>query len=161
MGAGTWESHHAITRLMYEYADCVDRADFDGIGRIFAAGRITQPGVPGGIEGAEAVASLYRGTNRVHPDGTLRTRHLTTNVIVDIDEPADTATASSSFVVFQDTPNVRLQPIVTGRYRDRFRRVADVWRFEEREMRVEHIGDVSEHLTAETLAMIERGRIDS
>jgi hypothetical protein len=28
MGAGTWERHHAITTLMYRYAECVDQADF-------------------------------------------------------------------------------------------------------------------------------------
>ena len=37
MSAGTWESHHAITTLMYHYAECVDAADFDGIAELFAA----------------------------------------------------------------------------------------------------------------------------
>ena len=32
MGAGTWESHHAITALLYRYAECIDAADFDGDG---------------------------------------------------------------------------------------------------------------------------------
>ena len=31
MAAGTWESHHAITTLMYRYAECIDAADFDAI----------------------------------------------------------------------------------------------------------------------------------
>ena len=70
----------------------------------------------------DAVANLYRSTNRVHDDGTLRTRHLTTNVIVDIDEAAGTAQTRSAFVVFQATAGVPLQPIVSGRYRDDFAR---------------------------------------
>ena len=37
MGAGTWESYHAITTLMFRYAECVDAADFDGIAALFAA----------------------------------------------------------------------------------------------------------------------------
>jgi 3-phenylpropionate/cinnamic acid dioxygenase small subunit len=146
MGAGEWASHHAITTLMYRYAECVDAADFAGIGALFEHGQLTTRGLPGAIVGADAVRDLYRGTNKVHPDGTLMTRHLTTNVIVDIDEDADTATARSSFVVFQSTPSVPLQPIVTGRYRDRFERVDGEWRFAEREMGVEQFGDVSDHL---------------
>ncbi|MGQ0824985.1 MAG: hypothetical protein ACT4OX_08165 [Actinomycetota bacterium] len=29
MGAGTWESHHAITMLLFRYAEYVDAAAFD------------------------------------------------------------------------------------------------------------------------------------
>ncbi len=146
MSAGEWASYHAITTLMYRYAECVDRADFDTIGQIFEHGEMTTRGMGGAIVGAHAVAGLYRHTNKVHPDGTTLTRHLTTNVIVDIDEAADTATARSSFVVFQATPAVPLQPIIAGRYRDAFTRVDGEWQFTRREMGVEQIGDVSDHL---------------
>lgn len=146
VGAGEWSSYHAITTLMFRYAECVDAADFDGIGELFAHGEMTTRGMDGAIVGADAVADLYRHTNKVHPSGTLMTRHLTTNVIVDIDEAADRATSRSSFVVFQATPTVSLQPIVTGRYHDSFRRVGGEWQFAQREMGVEHIGDVSDHL---------------
>ena len=40
MGAGTWESHHAITTLMYRYAECVDSAHFEGLSELFAHGTI-------------------------------------------------------------------------------------------------------------------------
>lgn len=146
MGAGTWESHHAITELMYRYTEYIDAADFDAIGVLFAQGRLTTKDVPGSVDGAEAVANLYRSTNKVHDNGTLRTRHLCVNPIVDIDEASDRASARSSFVVFQATGDLPLQPIVAGRYRDRFERVEGVWRFAEREMNVEQVGDVHEHL---------------
>jgi 3-phenylpropionate/cinnamic acid dioxygenase small subunit len=147
MGAGTWESHHAITSLMYRYAELVDAADFAGIGALFGNARITNEGVEGAIVGRAAITRLYESTNRVHADGTLRTRHLTANVQVDVDEPTGTATARSSFVVFQQTATLPLQPIVTGRYRDRFVRGADgQWGFEERHIVVDHVGDVREHL---------------
>ena len=154
MSAGTWESHHAITTLMYEYADCVDRADFDGIGALFTQGAITQHGVPGAVPGPDGVANLYRSTNKVHADGTLRTRHLTANAIVDIDEDAGTAAARSVFVVFQCTAATPLQPIVSGRYRDRFARTEGPWHFVEREMHVEHLGNVADHLSEAVLALL-------
>ena len=118
MGAGTWESHHAITALLYRYAEYIDAADFGGIGELFADGKITNEGYRGAIVGRDAVRDLYKGTNRVHADGTLRTRHLAVNVFVDIDEDAGIATARSAFVVFQATDALPLQPIVAGRYHD-------------------------------------------
>jgi len=147
MGAGTWESHHAITTLMFRYTECIDAADFDGIGALFTEGRITTRGIPGAVEGAEAVRALYAGSNKVHPDGTLRTRHLCANVIVDVDEDAGTATARSSFLVLQATEELPLQPIVAGRYADAFVRVDGAWVWREREMAVEQVGDTHEHLT--------------
>ena len=146
MGAGEWASHHAITTLMYRYAEYVDAADFASIGALFADGEMTTRGMPGAIVGADAVAGLYSHTNKVHSNGTLMTRHLTTNVVVDIDEAEDAAAARSSFVVFQATVQVALAPIVAGRYRDRFQRVDGAWRFAQREMDVQQIGDVSDHL---------------
>jgi 3-phenylpropionate/cinnamic acid dioxygenase small subunit len=146
VGAGTWESYHAITTLLYRYVECIDAADFDAIGALFARGVITNEGFDGEIAGADAVANLYRSTNHVHDDGTLRTRHLTTNVIVDIDESANHATTRSAFVVFQATPDLPLQPIVAGRYHDRFARTDGEWSFARRHIILEQIGDVREHL---------------
>ena len=41
---------------------------------------------------------------------------------------------------------VPLQPIVTGRYRDRFARVDGAWRFARRHIIVDHVGEVRDHL---------------
>jgi 3-phenylpropionate/cinnamic acid dioxygenase small subunit len=158
MGAGTWESHHAITTLMFRYAEYVDAADFGAIGDLFADAVITNEGVEGEIAGSEAVEQLYVSTNRVHDDGTLRTRHLTSNVQVDIDESGGTATARSVFVVFQQTPSLALQPIVTGRYRDRFARSSRGWRFAQRHIVVDHVGDVREHLAFDLAAFQDKRR---
>ena len=101
-----------------------------------------------------SVADLYRSTNRVHDDGTLRTRHLTTNVIVDIDEDSGTATTRSAFVVFQATPDLPLQPIVTGRYHDHFaahrRRLA----VRRRHILLDQVGNVREHLHPSLVAQL-------
>jgi 3-phenylpropionate/cinnamic acid dioxygenase small subunit len=155
MGAGTWESYHAITSLMFRYAECVDTADFDGIAELFEHGRITNEGVEGAIEGPDAVRKLYQRTNRVHDDGTTRTRHINANPIVDIDEVAGEAIARPVFVVFQQTAVLPLQPIVSGRYRDTFVRHDNAWRFDCRHMVVEHVGDVREHLTFDLSGFVE------
>lgn len=141
-------SAEEIRALMYRYAELVDGARFDEIGELFAHGRITTGDEGTEVAaGADAVAGLYRSTNKVHPDGTLRTRHLTTNITVDVDVERHAAEASATFVVLQATDRLPLQPIVTGRYRDRFERVEETWRFAERCMLVDQVGDVSDHLT--------------
>lgn len=149
MGAGTWESHHAISTLMFRYAECVDLADFDGLSALFAHGRMRSTSAEESEVGmtGDAVGRFYAATNRVHADGTLRTRHLSTNVRIDIDEANDDATAKSYFVVFQATEKLPFQAIVGGRYEDRFERVDGEWRFADRLVIVDQIGDMSEHLS--------------
>ena len=147
--AGTWESHHAISNLMFRYAEFVDQANFDGLSALFAHGQIRSTSMEDsgkGLTGA-AVGKFYAATNRVHEDGTLRTRHLSTNVRIDIDEEADSATARSYYVVFQATAKLPFQAIVGGRYEDRFERVNEEWRFVDRLVLVDQIGNMEEHLS--------------
>lgn len=149
MGAGTWESHHAISGLMFRYAECVDSANFDGLSQLFAQGRMTSTSAAdegGGMTG-EQVGRFYAATNRVHSNGTLCTRHLATNVQIDIDEALDRATARSYYVVFQATEKLPFQPIVGGRYEDRFERTGGEWHFAERKVIVDQIGNMAEHLS--------------
>ena len=149
MGAGSWESHHAISTLMFRYAECVDRADFSALAALFAHGSIRSTSAADseqGMGGAE-VGRFYAATNRVHEDGTLRTRHLSTNVMIDIDEANHSARARSYYVVLQATPKLPFQPIAGGRYQDRFVRVGGEWQFSERMIHVDQIGNLSEHLS--------------
>ena len=136
----------AIRNLLYRYAECIDAADFDGVAALFANGAVSAPGMKEPARGVAAVAQLYRSSSRVHEDGTLRTQHLVLNPIVEIDAARETATARSRYVVIQATAKLPLQPIIAGRYRDRFERVAGVWRFALREIQIDLVGDLSEHL---------------
>ena len=63
---------------------------------------------------------MFTSTTRRYPDGTPRTKHVTTNLIVEVDDDAGTATGRSYFTVLQAVPGLPLQPIVAGRYHDRF-----------------------------------------
>jgi hypothetical protein len=94
------------------------------------------------------MVKLFTATTRRYPDGTPGTKHVTTNLILDIDEEEGTASARSYFTVLQAVPGLPLQPIVAGRYHDRFERDADGWYFSERRFLVELVGDVSHHMIA-------------
>ena len=140
-------SEHDIENVMYRYGEYVDLARFDELGELFRHGAIRSDRGSGDLRG-EAVATFYRATNRVHPDtGTLRTRHIASNVIIEVDDPAGTATARSYFVVCQQTNVLALQPIVAGRYHDTFRRIEGEWWFDLRMIHVELIGDTTQHLS--------------
>lgn len=143
------ESTEAIQRLIYTYAERIDAADFEGLGRLFEHAVIKADGNQASVRGAKAVRKMYETANRVHADGTLRTKHLVSNVIVEVDEASDRASARSYYTVFQATPELPLQPIIAGRYRDRFERVDGAWRFAERYIQVDLVGDLSQHLTFE------------
>jgi SnoaL-like domain len=96
------------------------------------------------------VRALYEATTMRYEDGTPRTKHVTTNVVVEIDDAGEEATARSYFTVLQAVPgHLALQPIVAGRYRDRFERAEGRWRFTGRHMLVDLVGDVSQHLRIE------------
>jgi 3-phenylpropionate/cinnamic acid dioxygenase small subunit len=143
---GSAEHVEAIRRLLHRYAECIDAADFAAVGELFAHGEIRAGGLDRPVRGADAVRRLYESANRVHEDGTLRTRHVVSNEIVDVDAAGRAATARSYYVVYQATPRISLQPIVAGRYRDRFERAEGGWRFAERTIEVDLVGDVSDHL---------------
>jgi 3-phenylpropionate/cinnamic acid dioxygenase small subunit len=157
MRAGSFESYHAITTLMYRYAECIDAADFTGLAALFAHGRIrSSSGTAQAGWSGDQVREFYGRTNRVHEDGTLRTRHVNANPIVDVDEAAGTATVRSTYVVLQATRKLPFQPIVGGRYEDRFERVGGEWRWAERLIHVDQVGDVSEHLALDPKLLARR-----
>ncbi|WP_419849771.1 nuclear transport factor 2 family protein [Candidatus Poriferisocius sp.] len=139
----------SIKALMYTYAECVDLARFDELGELFSHGVLTSTSSadPGDGMSGDDVAAFYAATNKVHGDGTLRTRHVASNVIVDVAEDGQTAAARSYFAVHQGTDSLPLQPIVTGRYEDDFALMNGQWRFARRLVLVDQIGDMREHLT--------------
>jgi 3-phenylpropionate/cinnamic acid dioxygenase small subunit len=142
------DSGREIENLVYAYAERIDAGDFAGVAELFRNGRIqAQPGVV--FEGADEVRRLYEGATRRYEDGTPRTRHVTTNVTVELDEGAGTATARSYYTVFQQTDELPLQAIIAGRYHDTFHRVAGEWCFDTREMFVDLVGDLGHHLLFE------------
>jgi len=142
-------AHHrqAITELVYSYAERVDGGDFEGVGDLFADGEITYEGSDDVVRGRRAVVDRYRATTRVYPEtGTPRTKHVTTNLMIEVNEAAGTASARSYFTVLQATPALALQPIIAGRYHDSFVLVDGRWFFRRRHIICDLFGELGEHL---------------
>src|SRR4051794_35214432 len=109
----------AVTALVHRYAELLDGGDLHGVAALFEDATWGSSTREERMHGTDEVRRSYRGVI-VYPDGTPRTKHVITNVVVDIDESGDTASARSYFTVMQATDDFPLQPIIAGRYRDRF-----------------------------------------
>jgi hypothetical protein len=141
------DSYRAIENLIYTYAERLDSGDLEGVARLFAHARFYGPDDSLVATGEEEFLALNRKAARIYPEtGTPLTKHVTTNVIIELGESAASATARSYFTVFQSTPELPLQPIIAGRYRDAFECVDGGWRFSRRQTIPEFFGDLSKHL---------------
>jgi len=137
-------SYRAIEALIMTYAELMDHADFAGLGALLANSAFG--GGAGHVTGSRAIQELFEDMVIVYGDGTPRSKHVTSNVVIEIDELAGSATSRSYFTVLQALPGVALQPVAAGRYHDRFEAVEGAWRFSERNVLLDLVGDVSRHL---------------
>ncbi|MEY2476700.1 MAG: hypothetical protein QOG87_2015 [Actinomycetota bacterium] len=134
-----------IRTLLGQYCERIDAGDFEGVGALFARGRLADEHGNELARGAEAVAAFYASTEQLH-DGSPRTKHLVLNTAIE-EEDAGMLVARSSYVVLQAVDRFPLQPIIAGRYVDRFERDGTGWHFSERRFLVDLTGDLSHHLT--------------
>lgn len=134
-----------IRNLLGAYCDRIDRADYAGVGALFGDGGalVTEDGVEL-ARGASAISDFYGSLITLH-DGEQRTKHLVANTVLE-PEGDDALVARSSYVVLQATDDLPLQPIITGRYVDRFERAGDGWHWAERRFSTDLVGHLSQHL---------------
>jgi 3-phenylpropionate/cinnamic acid dioxygenase small subunit len=149
------EARDAISKLIYGYAEALDGGDLERVGAFFEHAVIHA--AAGEIRGAEGAREMYRAWTVLYdeqgrpsdwgrPGATPHTRHLTSNLMIDVADDGRSAAARCSVVVFMSLPGFPLQPILRGGYRDRFECADGRWRFAERVMLVDDVGDLSRHL---------------
>ncbi len=146
------DSARQIENLMYTYAERIDAGNLEGVAELFNHGRIVaspEAPVETAVAGRDEVLGMYQGSTRLYPCGTPRTKHVTTNAIIEADDDAGTGSARSYYTVFQQLDDFPLQPIITGRYHDTFQRIDGQWWFDTRIMLVDQLGDLSRHLLFE------------
>jgi 3-phenylpropionate/cinnamic acid dioxygenase small subunit len=141
-------SDRQIENLIARYALLVDDGDFAGLGELLDSADFTLGANT--ARGKAAVEELALSVLRTYADGTPRTRHVTTNLFIEVDEESGTATSRSYFTVMQQADGFPLQPVATGRYRDAFERHDGSWRFTSRTVGDQLFGDLSHHVKATT-----------
>lgn len=142
-----FEDWLAIHTLLMTYAELIDAARFTEAAAMFehATYRLQFAGRSeiATYRGATQVGEFFAGT-RLYSDGTPRTKHVITNVIIELD--GESASSRCYGTVFQQTDVLPLQPIASGRYIDRFERVGREWRFADRLITGFLVGDNSQHV---------------
>lgn len=133
----------AIPNLLYTYAMRFDDGDFDGAAALFDRGCV----VAGGhrIAGRAAIVGMWQAWVKTY-DGKPRTRHITTNPIIELADGGKAASCQSQWTVLQAAPGYPLQVVATGRYRDALACDDAGWHFVEREyLQTDLVGDWSAH----------------
>ena len=135
----------AVMRLMNEYCYRIDAGDKAGFAALFEHGTFVLQGDPtGGDTGTEAMLKMLE--NVILYDGKIHTKHVMSNVQIDIDESGERAIAQSYITVFQAVPpDFPLQAIFIGHYYDSFEKVGSSWHFTRREISPDLLGDLSFH----------------
>ena len=132
----------ALTRLMMRYCDSIDSGDLDGCAALFASGAW---GIVGDMAHGEAEVRGQLNNVTLY-DGKPNTRHIMTNVCIQIADSGKEATAQSCITVMQSVPgDFALQAIFIGTYHDVFVKENGAWRFQERAITPDLLGDMSRH----------------
>jgi len=134
------DSVKQITDMMFRYAELFDTGRFDEFAALFEHGKWHK------AEAGATAARAWIDDNVQLYDGLTRTKHVTTNVVVDVDEIAGTAEATAYVTIFQALPDFPLQPIFAGRYQDRLTRIDGRWWWVQRSVVGDLYGDISRHV---------------
>jgi ketosteroid isomerase-like protein len=123
-------SERVIENLVASYAFLNDDADIAGLGELFADAVCTLDGTT--ARGSEEVETLARTIINVGADGRSTTSHEITNIMIEVDEVGGTAIGRAYWTLYQAVSGTPRQPVLSGRYLDRFERRDGRWRFAER-----------------------------
>ncbi|MEM6581373.1 MAG: nuclear transport factor 2 family protein [Pseudomonadota bacterium] len=137
-------SREQIIKLINHYGFTIDTGDLHGFSGLFEHAQWIMEGTQP-IE-TEAQWAQARDLVILYEDGTPRTKHLTSNIDLEIDEEAGRAQSQSYVTVLQQTDELPLQVIFSGHYFDEFERVEGHWRFTKRHIRHPLVGNMSAHL---------------
>jgi hypothetical protein len=141
----TFDEYRQIERLIYLYPYYLDDGRFAEMGELFADADVYVGSELLAHHDAGAVAELWARYVRIHPNGTPRTHHIATNLLIEDDGPGQ-AKAYSYILVVQHADGFPLQPITAGDYLDRFANTGGSWRFTERRVGNDLFGNMSHHL---------------
>ena len=137
----------AISNLLMRYAELVDAGQLAECAALFSAAtyRVVRTDGRDSVlcKGATEVEAFFSGTI-LYPDGTPRTKHLVSNVAIELD--GDRAVARSYVTVLQQTDTLPLQAIASGRYLDELERHDGTWRFRDRALTGFLLGDRRQHV---------------
>lgn len=131
------DDHEAIRHLIYTYAFHLDKREYPKVASLLADATVSlswpaENVEERGIRGIEAIERFYSNAF----EGRRPSRHVITNLIIDLDESGEAASVYSYLTSVGHPP----QPpsvLLSGHYEDRFTKVDGEWRFSRKDIVVE------------------------
>ena len=134
-----------IKNIVLSYVELLDVGDLDGLSNIFARATVRIHDSDDALSGAQSFREFIETGVQLY-DGIPSTKHVVTNLIVEVDEERHSATARSYYTALQARPQLPLQPILAGRFHDRLERDDDGWHIVERTIHTDLVGDLRYHI---------------
>ena len=132
------DSRGQIENLMARYCRTYDEGDLDSYAELFRHGTIS------GMSDHDEIVAFHR-ENVFFYDGKPQTRHVVSNIEIEIDEEAGTADGRSYLTCYQALPDYPFRPLFVGSYIDKFARIDGEWHFADRQFEMHLLGDISRH----------------
>ena len=131
-----------IENLLACYCELFDSGDMDGYVALFTDAHIANHFAQS--SGPEELRAFFE-RNGLFYDGVPHTRHVITNLHVEVADDGQSAKARSYVTVFQALSDFPLQPVFIGQYQDELIKKDGQWRFSARVCEPFLAGDLSRH----------------
>lgn len=139
------DKNQLINQLLNDYCTLLDAGKIEDCAALFSNADFCIEGVAT-VSGKQGVMDLFSGII-LYENGTPLTKHVLTNVVVNVAADEKTAKSNSYLTVLQKVDGSALQPIFSGSYADKFAIIDGHWAFTKRTITGPLIGDMSLHLT--------------
>ncbi len=138
-------AQESILALMNQYCYRIDAGDLQGFADLFSRGTwLVRGDTSGGDTGSVEVMETL--SNIILYDGKPNTKHVMSNIQIEVSPDGESATAQCYITVNQAVPpDFPLQPIFIGHYHDSFNCADGNWHFTLRDISPDLTGDLSRH----------------
>ncbi len=121
-----------IAAIVHRYAELLDGGDVEGVVGLFSQATWRSAATGTVLRTPDELRAVY--ASLVPADGSApRTRHLMHNLVIEMDDGADEASARCSYTVLEGgDPGAPVRILLVGRYEDRYHRGADGWHLTDR-----------------------------
>lgn len=133
-----------ITRLMFAYCSTIDTGNLDATAALFAKGTwYLNPESP--LSGTDDVAAFLNDSVILY-EGVPATRHVVSNIRIELAADRRSAHVDSYVIVFQCLPGSVPKIMFQGAFDDTFAHDGSAWHFDVRRIHTDGTGDMSGHL---------------
>jgi ketosteroid isomerase-like protein len=118
-----------ITALVHSYALLLDGGETEAVVALFEHSTLRSEPNGSVLRGSDEIRPVYQ---RLNVDSAPPTKHLLTNLTVDVEAEAGTASSHCYWTVLRQVSTGGIDVTLSGQYVDRFEKVAGRWRFADR-----------------------------